>query len=100
MVFRMCACGCGKYFPLTTHNKKYYNSAHKLRANRMKRKGLTVINTIDVNWDRLSPKERFDTMTLSEVAAECLRLHISYGKASMLAESGRLPKDFGKGLRK
>lgn len=40
---------------------------------------------------------RFYKMSLREVSAECARLHISYGQASLMAQNGTLPEEFGKG---
>ena len=47
-------------------------------------------------WQRMTPRERMALMTLSEIAAECERLHITYGQAQALSMCGRLPADFGK----
>lgn len=43
-----------------------------------------------------SAARRFYRMSLREVSAECARLHISYGQASLMAQNGTLPEEFGR----
>lgn len=47
-------------------------------------------------WNALPVAERWELMTWDQISAECLRLHISYGKAQTFLMQGRLPEDFGK----
>ena len=69
---------------------------HKWRAEKKKK---VNENPKIPQWNKLSSKHRWEKMTLSEVEKECLRLHITYGQAQVMADNGTLPKDFGKGLR-
>ena len=47
-------------------------------------------------WNNLTPCERWEFMTLTEISAECLRYHITYGQAQSLQQRRQLPADFGK----
>lgn len=42
-----------------------------------------------------SASERYRRMSLREISAECARLHLTYGQAQVMAQSGTLPNDFG-----
>lgn len=50
-------------------------------------------------WEECTPAERWERMTWLELSAELIRMHITYGQAQTLKEQGRLPDDFGLGLR-
>lgn len=100
MKHRECACGCGKVFEVTEPKRIYYNEACKKRAKRRRENGAKPISTKSKNWQNLKAKTRWKLMTLSEVEAECLRLHLTYGQVQAMAQNNALPKDFGKGVRK
>lgn len=99
MEYRKCGCGCGKTFIPNKPWQKFINTAHQLRALRARRKGEKKQTKKEKNWDRMKPESRWKQMTLAEAEKECLRLHITYGQAQVMAELGTLPKEFGKGLR-
>lgn len=53
-------------------------------------------NMSDKAWNKLSPSERWQIMTLGEVCAEGHRLHLTYGQMQCLYHYDKLPEDFGK----
>lgn len=97
MEYKKCGCGCGKSFVPNKPWQKYINEAHEKKASRSAKNNKRAKK--EKNWDRLKAEIRWKQMTLSEVEKECLRLHITYGQAQTMANTGTLPKDFGKGLR-
>ena len=50
-------------------------------------------------WGECTPEERWEQMTWLELSSELARLHIKYGQAQVLKAEGKLPYDFGKGVR-
>jgi hypothetical protein len=99
MEYRECACGCGKVFEVPRKDKIYYNRVCKQRASLNRKNGKKVTPPKSKNWQNLKAKTRWKAMTLSEVEAECLRLHLSYGQVQVMAQNNTLPKDFGKEVR-
>lgn len=99
MEYRECACGCGLKFEVTKKHKKYYDLHHKWRAEK-RNKGGESLKTKEKQWNKMSAIHRWEKMTLSEIEAESLRLHLSYGQLQAMAQNNTLPKDFGKGVRK
>ena len=97
MLYRKCACGCGKIFPLSAHNKKFYNREHLEWYKRNKTRAEPMIRT-DIKWQGLSPEERWKAMSLAQIDTESLRMHKSYGELQSMRYNGTLPENFG--LRK
>ncbi len=84
-------------------NKRHYQLYKKYDYQYKKNAGLETPkkkpirkNISTKKWNALSVAERWELMTLDQIAAECLKLHISYGKAQTFLMQGRLPEDFGK----
>ena len=46
-------------------------------------------------WEQLTPSQRWECMSLTEISAELARYHLSYGQAQVLKERRELPFDFG-----
>lgn len=97
MLYKKCACGCGETFPLSTHNKKFYNREHRERYRRNKTRA-EPMTSVDVKRQSLSPEERWKAMSLAEIDTEGLRMHKSYGDLQSMRYNGTLPEEFG--LRK
>lgn len=51
-------------------------------------------------WGIMTPCQRWEYMSLTEISAELARLHLSYGQAQVLKDRRELPLDFGEGFRK
>lgn len=106
MKYKKCACGCGKWVPVTRGGKKenkYYNKQHKqYHYYRLKIEGKPEAAEDEalILWEDMPASARWGIMTLGEVEAECYRLHLSYGQLQAMAVNGNLPADFGKGIEK
>lgn len=42
-----------------------------------------------------TPADRWKRMSWKEISAECARLHLTYGRAQVMAQNGTLPEDWG-----
>lgn len=95
---RICAI-CGKEFVPSNSIQKYCSKECSRKAQYSKNKKEIVVNSErpKKKTAKISPaSQRFAKMSLREISEECARLHISYGKASLMAMNNMLPKDFGK----
>ncbi len=99
MRFRKCACGCGKWIDVTSRGgKKFYNRYHKYNYHYAVTHGLrSEMKSIAPSKpiEELTPEERWEAMSLAQVEAESLRLHMSYGKLQGAYYNNCLPDDFG-----
>lgn len=92
---------CGKEFIKTAaHSRQKYCSdeCRKKAQYKSHKKGpAEVIVKPKKKAVKTSPaSQRFAKMSLREISEECARLHISYGKASLMAMNNMLPENFGK----
>ena len=91
---------CQKHLSLDrrmTYKKCKYQKNEGIEVAVVKKKKKYTIK----EWNSLSPSERWEKMTLNEVAAENLKYHIpTYGKSETMARQGELPDDYGKRERK
>lgn len=92
MTFRKCECGCGREFPVTAHNRKYYSESCRVMVCAGKRQ---IVEEKSVKWNELSPGERWELMSLAQVDAECKEMHMSYGTLQGMYYNGCLPEGFG-----
>ena len=93
-------CGSKKCIQ-TRHNQQHKNDVYVYQYNKNEgivapKKHLVQKKISTKEWNALPIAERWELMTWDQLAAECLRLHISYGKAQTMLMQGRLPEDFGK----
>ena len=94
MLYKECACGCGKVFP-ALGKRKYNSRTCRNRAWKNRTSGITDETKAKCTTEGLSPKERWELMSLSEIDAECIRMHRSYGEVQSMYYNGNLPKNFG-----
>ncbi|MBE7032928.1 MAG: hypothetical protein E7406_01725 [Ruminococcaceae bacterium] len=95
---RICAI-CGKEFVPSNSIQKYCSKECSRKAQYSKNKKEIVVNSErpKKKTAKISPASQwFAKMSLREISEECARLHISYGKASLMAMNNMLPEDFGK----
>ena len=83
-----------KIYRSLSPNYKYNKNEGLAHPKPKKKRNLSAMTVAE--WNALPLSIRFELMTWDQIAAECARLHISYGKAQTLLLLGRLPEDFGK----
>ena len=96
---------CGKEFEAKVWQQKYCGEegAHKAAMENQKQARASARISAETKSKQEeitaipSSSKRFAKMSLREISAECARYHISYGKASMMAQNGTLPEDWGLG---
>lgn len=98
MLYKKCACGCGKWIAVKHKNHKYYDREHRKRhLYRLAVEGSAKEETEEkaLSTKRMTPEQRWEAMSLSECGSEALRLRMSYGKLQSMYYNNTLPKDFG-----
>lgn len=97
MLYKKCACGCGKWFESKKDNHNYYDNNHR-------RRHLYALKTGKASKkdepsakkpEEMTPEERYEALNLSQVEAEGLRLHRTYGELQTAYYNKNLPEDFG-----
>ena len=94
---------CGKKFYTACGSKVYCSEKCREAAEKRRKKEQEDAKkaAAEIKRQKQSPAQRrWERMTLREISAECARLHISYGRAQVMAAQDRLPEDFGLGGRK
>lgn len=89
---------CGVEFIPKKVDQKTCGSEACIKASRSKKQKRKVHrrkNMSDKTWNKLSPSDRWEIMTLAEVDKECKRFHLSYGQMQCLYHSNKLPESFG-----
>lgn len=90
---------CKRTYGNTMGKKRYAYKHNKYEGievtpSKKKKKRLTA-----KEWAKLTPSQRWEYMTLTEISAELARLHLSYGQAQVLKERRELPFDFGEKIK-
>lgn len=90
---------CGKTYTPHSGNSRFCSpecAAEKVRRGKVKPKEERGAAPPERN-DIPEASKRFKQMSFRDISAECARLHITYGQASVMAQNGTLPESFGKG---
>ena len=97
MLYRKCACGCGRWIGVKHKNHKYIDNSHRNRHLRAIKSGKEVKSReqVPVEYCSLTPGQRWEIMTLAQIDRECKRLSMSYGVLQSAYYNGALPEDFG-----
>ena len=99
MLYRKCACGCGKWVALTNKagRNKYYNKKHRQNHfnKRKKEKVTTPVPTpTAVRWEDMTPCERWEAMNLEQLQTVGLKTGMDYGKMQTMYYNRTLPDDY------
>jgi hypothetical protein len=96
MIYKKCACGCGKLFIPKNSVHRFYDANHKKRfAYYGKQTEKKTQENKSKILDDITPRERWEKMSLSELEKEGLRLHKTYGEIQQAYYNNTLPADFG-----
>lgn len=99
MLFRKCACGCGKWVALTNKagRNKYYNKKHRQNHSNKKKRGEDAIpEPIPeiISWEDMTPYERWEAMNLEQLQTVGFKMGANYGQMQTMYYNRTLPDDF------
>ena len=95
MEARRCACGCGKILVNPHNSQKYFDAKHRRRFYYCGKSGIPVRPARKKALGKMTPRERWESMTLEELSQALLKMHKSYGEVQSMYYNGTLPEDFG-----